>query len=314
LSSPATATLTFDSSSPVYVVALRGLVNERSEFLLSTLPVSDGTVGQGTTVIPYFIDGAGWSTQIILMNPSAETMQGTIQLVDRATQATTSSVAYFIAARSYSRLQTPGTSSSLQAGQVRIVPASNGNVPAAFAIFSLRKDGITVSEASVGALAGSTANRLYVENSDVQTGIIIANPSASPVTVTLDATTLSGASAGLTGTLTIQGNGQVAQFLSEIPGFEKIGVFQGVLRISAASNIVAAGLRGRLNERGDFLISTLPSTDENAAAVRSQLAFPHYVEGAGYTSQFILFSGSKNSAPNGVIKLFDQSGNQITAW
>jgi hypothetical protein len=87
-----------------------------------------------------------------------------------------------------------------------------------------------------------------------------------------------------------------------------------VLRISAASNIVAAGLRGRVNERNDFLISTLPSTDENAVAVRSQLAFPHYVEGAGYTSQFILFSGSKNSAPNGAIKLFDQSGNQITAW
>jgi CotH kinase protein len=315
LSSPATATLSFDSSSPVYVVALRGLINERSEVILSTLPVSDSTIGQGTTVIPYFIDGGGWSTQIILMNSSAETMQGTIQLVDRTTQATTSSFTYSIAARSYYRLQTPGTSSSIQAGQVRIVPASNGNAPVAFAIFSLRKDDVTVSEASVSALAGSTAYRLYVENSDaIQTGITIANPSASPATVMLDATTLSGASAGLTGTLTIPGNGQVAQFLAEIPGFENIGQFQGVLRISAASNIVAAGLRGRVNERGDFLIATLPSTDENAAAVRRQLAFPHYVEGAGYTAQFILFSGSKNSSPNGVIKLFDQSGNQITAW
>jgi hypothetical protein len=266
-------------------------------------------------LIPHFVDGGGWSTQVILMNPSAETMQGTIQLVDRTTQATTSSFTYSIAAHSYSRFQTPGSSSSTQVGQVRIVPAGNGNQPAAFAIFSFRKDDVTVSEASVGALAGSTAYRLYVENSDaIQTGIAIANASASPVTVMLDATTLSGASAGLTGTLTIPGNGQVAQFLAEIPGFEKIGVFQGVLRVSAASNIVAAGLRGRVNERGDFLIATLPSADENAAAVRSQLAFPHYVEGAGYTSQFILFSGSKNSSPSGVIRLFDQSGNQITAW
>src|SRR5262249_40577724 len=155
-------------------------------------------------LIPYFIDGGGWSTQIILMNPSAETMQGTIQLVDRTTQATTSSFTYSIAAHSYFRSQTPGSSSSIQAGQVRIVPASYGNEPTTFAIFSNRKDDVTVSEASVGALAGSTAYRLYVENSDdIQTGIVIANTSASPVTVMLDATTMSGASAGLTGTITI---------------------------------------------------------------------------------------------------------------
>ena len=36
-------TFTFSSSVPVGVVALRGLTNERSEFLLTTLPVASAT-------------------------------------------------------------------------------------------------------------------------------------------------------------------------------------------------------------------------------------------------------------------------------
>ena len=34
-------TFTFTASQPISVVALRGLTNERSEFLITTLPVAD---------------------------------------------------------------------------------------------------------------------------------------------------------------------------------------------------------------------------------------------------------------------------------
>jgi hypothetical protein len=312
------ATMAFDSSVPVYVAALRGRVNERSEFVLSTLRIADPIATQGSLLIPHFADGGGWSTLAILTNPSTQAIQGTIQFVDQKTRSVMTAVAYSIAPRSYFRFETPGSATTTQSGSVWIIPSGNATAPAAHAILSFRKGGVMVSEASVPALAGSTAYRLYVENSDtVQTGIAIANPSQNPITVNLEATTLSGSPANLAGMLTIPGNGQVSQFLAQIPGFERIGVpFQGVLRISttSATGTAVAGLRGRYNERGDFLVTTIPGVDETASNIRTELAFPHYVEGGGYTTQFVLFSGTANSAPTGVIRLFDQSGNPISAW
>jgi len=242
-------------------------------------------------------------------------MRGSLQFVDQQTQAVTNTVNYTIPAQSYFRFQTAGTASSTQSGFVRIVPANNGTTPAAFGIFSFRQNGVTVSETALTAVPGSTAYRVYAENSSTtQTGIAIANLSADPITVNLDATTLTGESAGLSGTLTISGNGQIATFLSQIPGFENIGTsFQGVLRVwtGSASGIAVAGLRGRTNERGDFLVATIPSVDETASTPRVQLAFPHYVQGAGYTTQFVFFAGRANSGATGILRLFDQSGTQI---
>jgi len=63
---------------PVGVIAPRGLTNERSEFLMSTLPVIDTTAppGSGTVVVPHFADGGGWVTQILLVNPTDNPMTG----------------------------------------------------------------------------------------------------------------------------------------------------------------------------------------------------------------------------------------------
>ncbi|PYR91324.1 MAG: hypothetical protein DMG19_04395 [Acidobacteria bacterium] len=100
---------------------------------------------------------------------------------------------------------------------------------------------------------------MYTENSStVQTAIIIANPLADPVTVTVEATTLSGASVNLTGLLTIPGNGQILTLEGQIPGFDKIDAsFEGVLRISTGTaKSVAAGIfRVRVNERMNAGIS-----------------------------------------------------------
>src|SRR5437870_12246588 len=71
-------TFSLTSDVPVGVIALRGLTNERSEFLMSTLPVIDTTAppGSGTVVVPQFADGGGWVTQIFLVNPTDNPMTG----------------------------------------------------------------------------------------------------------------------------------------------------------------------------------------------------------------------------------------------
>jgi hypothetical protein len=71
------------------------------------------------------------------------------------------------------------------------------------------------------------------------------------------------------------------------------------------------GLRGRYNERGDFLITTTAPIPESAAPSISELIFPHLVDGGGYTTQFVLFSGSPGQTANGVLRFFSQSGGSL---
>ncbi len=305
------ATLSLESSAPVYITALRGVTNERSEFILSTLPVSPVAAGSGTAVIPHFADGGGWTTAVVLMNPTNQKLEGTVQIGGQA-------FSYAIPSRGLYRFQTMSLDSAIRSGSVRIIPAGAGDAPAAFGIVTFRKDGVTVSEAALTATAGAAAYRMYVEASEtVQTGIAIANPSSQPIAVRIEASTLTGAAAGLAGTLTLSGNDQTAAFLGQIPGFEKMpSPFQGILRISTtgSGSVAAAGLRGRINERGDFLVAAIPSVDETANVLPIALAFPHFAEGGGFTTQFVLFSGRSNAAPSGVIHLFDQTGRPVNAW
>jgi hypothetical protein len=71
------------------------------------------------------------------------------------------------------------------------------------------------------------------------------------------------------------------------------------------------GLRSRYNERSDFLITTTPLSLELPAPAETLTLFPHIVNGGGYTTQFILYSGRMSQSGTGVIRLFQQDGNSF---
>jgi len=318
-------TFTFTSDVPVGVIALRGLTNERSEFLMSTLPVIDTTAppGSGTVVVPHFADGGGWVTQIFLVNPTGNPMTGNVQFTNPDGAAanvtiegqTDSTFAYTVAGRSSQKLRTAGATSTTTSGSVRVVPNGGGSAPTPLVLFSYKPAMITVSEAGVPVTSG-TAFRMYVESSgagNIQSGIAVANTSSSPATVTFDLSTLSGATAGVAPvTLNMPGSGQAAKVLSDI--FPSLGSsFRGVLRITTtASGLSVVGLRTRVNERGDFLITTTPPTVESGPASPREWLFPHLADGGGYTTQFILFSGTAGQSSSGTLGFFDQSGQSST--
>lgn len=316
-------TFTFNSSVPVSVIALRGLSNERGEFLITTLPVADLSIpaSQSTLQFSHFADGAGWSTQVILVNPSDAILTGSVQFRNPSGQNATvtvngqagSSVTYSIPARSSGKLQTSGGSAGVTVGSVRVVPATGSSSPSGLGIFSLRSGGMTVAEAGVPDVPAATAFRLYAEAAgSVQTGLAVANTTAAPATVTLELTRLDGSSTGLTGTMIVPANGQSAMFLDQVQGFASLQVpFRGVLRVSSAASISVLGLRGRYNERNDFLITTTPPINENASASSSTLYFPHFADSGGYTTQFILFSGVAGQASSGTLQLFSDSGQTL---
>ena len=84
-----------------------------------------------------------------------------------------------------------------------------------------------------------------------------------------------------------------------------------MLRISAPAEISVVGLRGRTNERNDFLITTTPPTLESAPATSAEMLFPHLVNGGGYTTQFILFSGTAGQISSGTLLFYKTDGTAL---
>jgi hypothetical protein len=149
----------------------------------------------------------------------------------------------------------------------------------------------------------------------LQTGLAIANSSSTDeATVTLELTDLAGNSTGMTSTLTIPPLGHTAAFMKQLPGFEAIPYpFHGVVRVSTTSpsGIAIIGLRGEYNERNDFLITTSMPVDEATPLSSADALFPHFAEGGGYTTEFILFSGSNSQASSGSLQFFTQAGTAL---
>jgi hypothetical protein len=324
-----TGTFTFTATAPVAAVALRGLTNERPDFLITTLPIADLAAPPVTTplLFPHFAEGGGWVTQIVLVNPSDQAIAGSVQfsVAVNISGQTATTFPYSIPARTSRILRTAGTGTAIQSGSVKLNPAAGNRTPVGLGIFSFRKNNITVSEAGVPAVPAGAAFRLYAEASgffntqqvgSAQTGVAIVNDGSTPATVNFELTRLNGTSSGLTGVETIPANGQVAKFLNQISGFEGVQVpFHGVLRISSTSSpsgIAVVGLRGRYNERGDFLITTTQPSDESAPAASSEQFFPHFADGGGYTTQFVLFNGSTDQSSSGSLRFFSQSGQSLS--
>jgi len=324
--------MTFTASDPVGVIALRGYTNERSEFLITTLPVAAlGGSGNAPVYMPHFADGGGWTTQVVLVNPSEQPQSGTVQFFSQGSGKTAGSpltlavdgqvldtFPYSIPARSSVRLKTSGAGSTIRVGSVRIAPAPGNLSPSGLAIFSFRNGGVTVSEAGVPVLRPSSAFRMYeFECGDfigqIQTGVAVTNPSGIPTIVNFDVTNQSGTTIGPRATVTIPAGGQIAKFIKElIPSLPH--PFHGVVRIStpSAGGITVVGLRGDYNSRGDFLITTAMPTDETAPVTSSELIFPHLVDSGGYMTSFVLYSGASGQSSSGVLRFFTQSGQGMT--
>jgi hypothetical protein len=322
-----TGTFTFSSNIPVSVVALRGRINERGEFLLTTLPVTDLSAAPSAApiVFPHFAAGGGWTTQIALVNPTDATLTGGLEFRDPSGQVTNAgnpnnNLTYSIPPRSSFNMQTSVASSPVLTGSVRIIPTGNTSTPAGLAIFSYQNAGVTVSEAGVSAASPGSAFRVFVESSgdfdhgaagSTRTGLAIANTSPQATGVVVEVKNLDG-NTGLIGTLSIPGNGQASLFLNQIPGVQTLLTpFRGMLQLTSFAPITIVGLRARYNERNDLLITTTPPGDESVPPPASGLFFPDFADAGGYSTQFVLFSAQPGQTPSGTLQLVPQGGGAV---
>ena len=333
-------TFTFTADLPVAVIALRGFVNERSEFLMTTLPVAPIAVPTtGTVYFPLFADGGGWTTQVILVNPTHAPIRGSVQFFGSGSQTEAAAPAtltladgrsgsaftYAIPPRSATRLRTSNPAGPLEVGSVRAVPDPGQPAPSGVSIFAFQKDGTTVSEAGVPASTSGAAFRVYVEASgtpgqphSVRSGIALTNTSDAPTTVSLELTALDGTATGLTESGTLPASGQSTRFIDEI--FPTLRTpFSGILRIASPpispfhsrANLAVAAFRQTTNERGDVVVTATAPSEDDSATTAAGLFFPLFVDSGGWTTQFILFSGSTSQPASGVIRFTGQNGQPV---
>jgi hypothetical protein len=326
-------TFTFNASAPVGVISIRTAVNQRGEFLITTQTVTalPNTILPSAFGIAHFADGGGWTTELILVNTSDAPISGIVQFFNEGTSTVpgapitlnvnglvASSFVYSIPQRSSAKLGTRGLmTAATQVGSIQITPGSGSGAPAASAVFSFSRNGVTTSTATVQTQAPGVAFRTYVEANSggavpgaVQSGLAISNNSTASATVNFELTQLAGFNTGLTASIAVPPSGHVSKFFQELfPGLSL--PFQGILRISSANSILVVSLRMRYNERGDFLVTTTPVTNEASPSTAAQLIFPQIVDQGGYSTEFIFFSGVAGQSTNGALQFFSGNGQPL---
>jgi hypothetical protein len=321
---------TFSSNVPISATAVRTRLNERSEFMMSALPIADlsGT-STNPISIPHIADGAGWSTEILLTNNSDTVETGTLQFLSPSGQSLTVTLDgqagnqfnYSIPARSSRRFRTAGSANATATGWVEVTPTGSTRTPTATGVLSLKVNNVTSSETGIGAVVAGNAFRTHAElfgnyaareAGSTQTGVAISNRAATAVTVTVEVTNFDGSIAGST-SVSIPARGQVGLLLGDIPGLPLSTPFTGIIWVSApsGSSLSVAGLRARFNERAtpDLLVTSYPAFDESATPAAEAL-FSQVVNSGGYSTQVVLI-GARGGSSSGTLRFISQSGQPI---
>jgi hypothetical protein len=288
----------------------------------------------GIVIVPDFVDGGGWRTQVILINPSDTASTGTVEFFNEGSAtadataltisvngATASVFNYAIAAGAAASFVTSGQGTNVLTGSVRVTPTGGTIPPAVFAVISFVNGGVTQFQTTVQTLPPANALRSYVEMRDaiqnattqtdrIQSAVAIANNSAATATVNFELTTMDGTMLVPTASVNIPAFGHTSRFIRDL--FPTIDLpFQGVLRISSFSSVVVAAFRTRNNKLGTFLMAATPVTNEASPTSTADLFFPNIANGGGYATQFILFSGITQQNTTGALRFVRPDGQDL---
>lgn len=303
-SSLSAGSFTFDGSAPIAALAIRGRVNARGDFLMSTTPLVDFGRPAERPSLPYLASGGGWASDIVLVNPTSQPLSGTFEAFDeRGGSANVMELAagYRIAPRSSVRFPF-SAAGALRTYSVRVVPASGQQTPHVFGLFNYTSGGVLVTEATVTGVEPVAAQRmLAVSAGSLISGLAVHNASASTAEVRFELFDTDGGIVG-TASLALAPRAHRALFLNQLPGVAVPPNFYGVVRVTSdqPSGLSAIGLRSRVNDRGDFLISTVFPVREDSAPGGADEAIwlPHYTEGGGFRTEIGAFS------PDGAARSF----------
>jgi hypothetical protein len=189
---------------------------------------------------------------------------------------------------------TDAKTSGMTVGYARIQANSDSTTPAGHLIFSLRQNGVLVSETTVPEVKPMRSGRIQaVMLPAVTTGVAMVNPNSTDAVVSFYFTPGSqfcDCPAGLSGTFTLPAHSQIARWINQDPFGASFTPAVGTMTFSSNVPIGVIALRGRTNQRREFLMTTLPVADLNETPSTEVVFFPHYADGGGWTTEVILIN------------------------
>ena len=200
-----------------------------------------------------------------------------------------------------------GLSGAVTSGYASLIMSVGGPIPDATAIVRLSSNGDLISETAIpsqGLITRSLMFGSFELNS--RTGISIVNPLAEDVQVTLTPFDGNGESVAPAGSLTLSAHSSTSAFLDELIRGLPSG-FEGSVLLEAVSSVYAISMRGTTNNRGGFLMSTLPMLDLNQMPSGPQY-FPHVIDSGSYRTEFLIMS-TGTSTPE--LSLYSSSGKPM---
>lgn len=319
-----TGSLTFETGGidqKLAAVTLRWV--RQGSSLFTTLPVVDLGVPESVQpfVFPHVAGGQGWSTQVVLINRSSQTISGRISLTasDGSPMllelggVASSQFNYVIGPNGTYRAELTKALGGVVAGYAVVTPTPGSISPAGSAIFRFKAGNRIITEAGVAATAPTTLARIFVDYAGTWTGVAAVNPSNVAVPVTFDLLNRVGISIAKI-TLTLPPRSHLSRFVHEI--FRNVLAlpdgFTGLMEISAPTAIVPITLKLTTNELGETVLTTLPVADLTQPVNASFLVIPQVAFGGGYSTRLISINSSKTVAASGTLSFFQSSGFNLT--
>jgi hypothetical protein len=313
--------LTFDSDQPLAAAVLFEILNGRGEPVYTTCPVNrlDAGSSQPGAVFPHLASGSGYSTQLILANPTGNALRGQIRFTAQdgsplalsAGSLDPSLIPYEVPPQGTLRVNL-NTSSQLVVGSGVIQPDPSSPMPMAAAILQYQSSGQIVSAACFPSASSTTAARLLVDNSGTKTGVAMVNTSDSSESFTLR---LSDPNGNLLSTkpLTLGPRAQTALFAND--AFDGLpGDFIGVMDIGSTGLFTALCLQLTVNGRNDPLFTALPVADLTRPAPSSMI-FPQIVVGNEFSTRLIFVNTDPSKPATGNVHLYQPDGSDMSvAW
>ena len=300
-------------------VTIRLGVNNRGEPLLATLPVAslDGPQPEGASLIlPHLGAGGPLSSQILLINPTDEAIEGEIHL----TASDGTSLEFDVQGQTLSSLDfhLPGagtfkvdltSSGEVVQGFAEIIVAPGHGLPEATAVFQFRDEqSLLVSEAGVAAIAPRMRSRLFVDSVRTRTGVALAYPNGSErATIVFELYDRNGFFIATT-SREIEAPGHFAVFVDELfPDLSGIS-FTGLLEINSDAPIVPVSLKLSTNQRRDLILTTLPFADLDLPASDQIKVLPQVAFGIGFSTRIFLINTQPASLQEGQIAFVRSDG------
>jgi DNA-binding beta-propeller fold protein YncE len=298
------------------LVAARLTNNDRQEEILTFVPVvyETGAETPSSLTIPRVEVGGGYTTQVVLMNPTDQAVEGNIQFLTATGDPLpvgggSSQVRYSIAACGTFVWESPVTGNVVESG-FAVVSAATG-LRAASAIVSLSKRGTRITEAAMGGAAtrdawfGIDTYATVVRHGRSEFRVTLANGGDRPADIRLIVYSPDGEE--LARTHQILPVDRQVEF-TQVDLADR-GNFKGSVRVVSDVPISITAHRLTTNVRNELIMARLPSL--RAPAGTDRIVFPRFLDGSEVATELIMLNNGTAQGKSQV-EFFDEAGRPLT--